>query len=135
MLSLILSLISSVASQAGNCTANGTLDTVADTLSVVVDLSGSLLLLALGVLALALLLESLCANEPTDHFLAGAKSLVPRTFAAVGIVLGYTRGRDGVASGISSSVGEVVLSVGLSLLRFTLALGRCEYSYIVTEVR
>jgi hypothetical protein len=51
-----------------------------------------LLLLALLVLLGSLLLQRLVADEVAEGLLAGTKSLVPRAGAAVGVVLGDTRG-------------------------------------------
>jgi hypothetical protein len=116
VLGLVLCLVELVASDASNSTTDGARDTISDAGSEVWKLALGLLLLALLVLLGSLLLQGLVADEVAEGLLAGTESLVPRAGAAVGVVLGDTRGWDAVAADVGSGVRGVVLDFGFGLL-------------------
>lgn len=116
MLLLVLGLRLLVASEAGNGAADSAADAVRDALAEVAQLALGLLGLTLLVLAGALLLERLVADQIAEGLLARADSLVPRALGAVRVVLGDARGGDGEGAGLGRGVGEVVLGLGLGLL-------------------
>lgn len=139
---LVVLLASLVPSQAGNSTANGTLDAVSNAGGIVVQLALGLLLLSFEVLLATLLLKVLqCvsevsngavnndpissylrADEATNSLLSGADSLVPRTAGTVGIVLGHARGSSSEAGNLRSGVRSIVLNISLVLLSLALVL-------------
>jgi hypothetical protein len=77
MLPLRLSLLRIIASQTRDRTTDSASDTVWKALAQVIQLSSSLLFLALLVLTSAVLLEARGANKTADSFLCGTDVLVP----------------------------------------------------------
>lgn len=121
MLGLRLLLLNAIAREPGNSTADSPTNAIADALAIVAELALSFLSLAVLVLLDALLLQPLGANEPTKRLFARANRLVPRAFAAVGVILAHAAGRDAVPAHRGAGVRDVVFECCFIL--FALALG------------
>jgi hypothetical protein len=124
MLPLRLSLLRIIPSQTRDRTTNRTSNTVWKALAQVIDLSSSLLFLALRILLLTRLLEVLGANKAADSFLCGTDVLVPWAFCAIWVVFCDTAwGGDGEGAGFGGCVGEVLFRGCDVLLVLALDLG------------
>jgi hypothetical protein len=88
MLPLRLGPLSLISREPRNCAANRAAHTIAYSLTQIINLPRSLLTLALGVLALPLLLQALGAHKATHGFFGGANVLVPGPGGAVVRVFG-----------------------------------------------
>jgi hypothetical protein len=86
MLPLSLILLRLVTRKPRDSTANSAAHTVANALAEIGQLTLSLLALALLVLANALPLQAIGAEEVTECLFAGADCLVPAAGGAVGVV-------------------------------------------------
>lgn len=124
VLVLVLGLLGTIASQAGDSATDGAGDAVSDTRAEIVELTAGLLFLTGPVLLPPGRLEVLAADEATDKFLGRAGRLVPRAGGAVRIILAHTRGRNGRAGHLDRGVRSVVLCLTLVLLGLPLSLLR-----------
>ena len=102
MLGLRLPLRLLIAREARDRAANSPAHTVADALAEIAELALRLLSLALGILLLALLLETLGADEAADGLLACTDCLVPAAGLTVRVVGCDARGADGDAADVAA---------------------------------
>lgn len=134
MLSLRFLLRLLVARQPSHGTADCATDTIAHALAQVTELTLCLLTLAGGILLLALLLQTLGADEAANSLLGCAHGLVPAALLAGWVVgcdalgadgdaadgatglRGKSVMRQGVVGTEATYVGEGVLGLGLALL-------------------
>ena len=133
MLPLRLSPLGIVSRQPRNRTPNGSPDTILHALAQVRQLALRLLPLALLVLANALLLEALGADESADGLLQRTDVLVPAAGAAVGVVFcDAARGGGGEGASLCCGVREVFLGGGFGLAVLALCLRVLESGTMVT---
>ncbi len=99
-------------------TAESTAHTIRHTLAKITQLTLRLLLLALGILLLARLLEILAADEIPERLFAAAESLVPVAGLTIRVVGSHAGGRDGDTTDVAAGFGEVVFGCCFCLLVF-----------------
>lgn len=85
-------LLGPVTSQCSSSATGSSLDTFADTFSIIAQLALGLLPLALEVLFATLLFEVLVAKQVTNGFFGAANGLVPLALSAVAVVFGRGSG-------------------------------------------
>lgn len=122
MLQLPLLLLRLITRQTRDRTAHRPANTVTNPLAQIAQLALRLLALAVGILLLARLAQTLEAQRAAHGFLAGADGLVPRARAAVGVVGCYALGADGVAADVGAGVGEVFARFAFGFLLLGLVL-------------
>ena len=126
MLALRLLLLRLIPRQPRNSAADRSTNTILHSLAEIRQLALGFLLLALGVLPCAFLLQPLGADEAAHALLERADVLVPAAGGTVGVVFcDAAGGGGGEGAGFGGGVGEVFLGGGFDLAVLALGLGDC----------